>query len=61
VTWGGNGDVATPGDYDGDGRADVAVFRPSSGTWFVLKSSTGNTSIIMQWGQQSDIPVVDWP
>ena len=29
-----------PGDYDGDGRADIAVFRPRHGTWFILYSST---------------------
>ncbi len=27
-------------DYDGDGRADLVVFRPPSGTWFTLQSST---------------------
>lgn len=26
-------------DYDGDGRSDVSVFRPSTNRWYVLKSS----------------------
>ncbi len=26
-------------DYDGDGRADVSVFRPSENKWYVLRSS----------------------
>lgn len=26
-------------DYDGDGKADVSVFRPSSGGWFISQSS----------------------
>jgi uncharacterized delta-60 repeat protein len=28
-------------DYDGDGRADVSVFRPSENKWYVLRSSDG--------------------
>ncbi|HQU83821.1 MAG TPA: FG-GAP-like repeat-containing protein [Pyrinomonadaceae bacterium] len=26
-------------DFDGDGKADVSVFRPSSGSWFISNSS----------------------
>src|SRR5688572_3968952 len=26
-------------DYDGDGRADWSIFRPSNNTWFILGSS----------------------
>ena len=33
--FGANGDKITPGDYDGDGRTDLAVFRPSTGTWWI--------------------------
>jgi CSLREA domain-containing protein len=30
-----------PFDFDGDGRTDYGVFRPSNGTWFLNRSSTG--------------------
>jgi len=39
--WGAPGDRPVPADYDGDGRADVAVWRPSTGEWFVMSSRTG--------------------
>lgn len=52
------GDVPVPGDYDADGRADLAVYRQTSGQWFILNSSNGSP-IIWQWGGPSpgDVPV----
>jgi cytochrome c peroxidase len=29
-------------DFDGDGRTDISVFRPSTGNWYVLRSSDNN-------------------
>jgi CSLREA domain-containing protein len=32
-------DASAPFDYDGDGRADISVFRPSEGNWYIQNSS----------------------
>jgi hypothetical protein len=32
-------------DFDGDGKADHTVYRPSSGEWFILQSSNGTPRI----------------
>ena len=39
-------------DYDGDGRADVSVFRPSSGVWYLNRSTQGFSAA--QFGQSGD-------
>src|ERR1044072_5602109 len=36
--FGNRSDKPVAGDYTGDGKADVAFFRPASSEWFVLRS-----------------------
>ncbi len=40
-------------DYDGDGKADVSVFRPSDGIWYLNRSSGGFTAV--QFGTSGDL------
>src|SRR4249920_3784868 len=45
-------------DFDRDGKADIGVYRPDTGAWYILLSSTSSTtSVSYQWGISTDIPV----
>ncbi len=54
VCWGSVGDKVAPGDYDGDGRNDFAVFRivEGAGVFFVNKSGGGVDTVY--WGGAGD-------
>lgn len=56
IAFGQSEDVIVPGDYDGDGRTDAAVFRPSIGTWFTSQDPATNFGAV-PWGMEGDIPV----
>ncbi len=43
-------------DFDGDGRADIGVYHPASGQWYIRRSSNG-TLFQLGWGWSESLPV----
>jgi hypothetical protein len=41
-------------DFDGDGKTDLSVFRPSEGNWYLNRSTAGFVAV--NWGLSTDIP-----
>ena len=69
ISWGGDStDKPVVGDWNGDGKTKIAVYRKSTGTWYLDTNGTGawdpscSTILCISWGNDpSDLPVVgDW-
>jgi hypothetical protein len=63
VQWGISGDFICQGDYDGDGKTDIAVWRsnvdPTMNYFYVRRSSDGALQQL-EWGASGDYPVNNW-
>jgi hypothetical protein len=56
VQFGSGEDKIVPADYNGDGKADIAVWRPSTGTWYTSQDPATSYGAV-QWGISGDIPI----
>ena len=43
-------------DFDGDGRTDLSVFRPSEGNWYLNRSTAGFTATTFGFGTDTLVP-----
>lgn len=55
LTFGAPTDFVVPADFTGDGKADIAFWRPSTGQWFILRSED-LTYYAFPFGGSGDIP-----
>ena len=53
--WATANDVPVAGDFDGDGKTDLAAYRTTTGHWYIYRSSDQQT-IDATWGNSGDVP-----
>ncbi|MFA6363344.1 beta strand repeat-containing protein [Methanoregula sp.] len=61
VAFGKTGDIPVVGDWNGAGKTEIGVFRPSTGTWYLDYNGDGTVGKTVTFGKSGDTPVVgDW-
>jgi len=55
--WPGLGDTPVPGDYNGDGISDPAIWRGTASVWIIPMSPAFNSYQFYAWGQSGDKPI----
>ncbi len=50
-----NQTVKSRADFDGDGKTDLSVFRPTEGNWYLQRSTAGFS--VIKWGLNGDVLV----
>jgi peptidoglycan/xylan/chitin deacetylase (PgdA/CDA1 family) len=43
-------------DFDGDGKTDISIYRPSDGNWWIVRSDNGQV-VNQWWGLSGDVPM----
>ncbi len=56
MRWGIRNDEFVAGDFDGDNKGDIAIFRASTGDWWWVRSSDSVVTAF-HWGANGDRPV----